>query len=102
MFKMSQMSKRSRPCSRWFFTLHSNGLPDTIFALQVLFMSGIDVFQRLIPNQFRIEFRCRNRTDAISLPLFQNTDRIQAFRSWTFVASCSCESGVVKIQKVEM
>lgn len=64
-------------------------------------MSGIDVFQRLIPDQFRIEFRCRNRTDAISLPLFQNPDKL-AFWSWTFVASCSCESGVVKIQKVEM
>lgn len=95
------MSKRSRPCSIWFFTLHSNGLPDTIVALQFPFMSGIYVIQRLILDQFRIEFRCRSRTDAISLPLFQNTDKL-AFCSWTFVAFCSCESGVVEIQKVEM
>lgn len=64
-------------------------------------MSGIDFFERLAPDQFRIEFGCRNETDAISLLSFQNTDKL-AFWSWTFVASCSCESGVVKIQKVKI
>lgn len=91
------MTNRSRPSSKWFCTLHSNGLGDTTVAPQVLFISGIAVFQKLVPDHFWTEFISRNRTAAINPSLFQKAVKV-AFCLWTFVACCSCESGFVKIQ----
>lgn len=61
-------------------------------APQVLFVSGIDVFQKLVPDHFWTECRSRNKTAAISSLLFLKAVKV-AFCLWTFVACCNCKSG---------
>jgi len=97
MFRMSQMTNRSRPSRKWFCTHHNNRLADTTVAPRILFISDIEVFQKLVPDCFWTEFRSRNKTAAISVPLFQKAVKV-AFCLWTFVACCTCESAVVKVR----